>query len=247
MEDKTEGWEETESWKQLRGTELGGLLSSIYGTNKPQINYPKLKKKAFEPTAAFSSSGAKAHTSTKRNVTLAVPRFGDSKSNGRPPIAAVDCIARRKQESIIRAELDDIKMRNQHYRPAHSHLVGESEKEKLNQINTYKGGKILPAASSYPVGETPFEIAAKQKEKERMDQIMQRRNSGNPSLSGSGIRRAPVLSDLEMLKEQVANEIDERRSHLESMRSLGITSQDESKIRREISERIAELQRLERT
>jgi hypothetical protein len=62
----------------------------------------------------------------------------------------------------------------------------------------------------------------------------------------SSIRRAPVLSDLELLKEQVADEINERRSHLESMKSLGINSQDESRIRQEISVRIAELQRLDR-
>jgi hypothetical protein len=218
FEEKSEGWEETESWKQLRGTELGGLLSSIYGKSAPLVNYPKItKKKTFEPTGTFSSSGAKVQASTKRNITVAVPKFGQNKSNGRPPIAAVDLIAKRKQESIIRAELDDIKMRNQHYRPAHSHLVGESEKDKLNQINTYKGGKILPPASSYPIGETPLEIAAKiAKEK---DEMKYRRNSSN---SSSSIRKAPVLSDLELLKEQVADEINERRLHLESMKSLGM-------------------------
>jgi hypothetical protein len=201
FEEKSEGWEETESWKQL-----GGLLSSIYGKSAPLVNYPKItKKKTFEPTGTFSSSGAKVQASTKRNITVAVPKFGQNKSNGRPPIAAVDLIAKRKQESIIRAELDDIKMRNQHYRPAHSHLVGESEKDKLNQINTYKGGKILPPASSYPIGET--------------DEMKYRRNSSN---SSSSIRKAPVLSDLELLKEQVADEINERRLHLESMKSLGM-------------------------
>jgi hypothetical protein len=182
-------------WQQFRGSELGGMLSSIYGAPKPVINYPKFTKKKFEPTEAFSSSGAKVRESTKQNVKIAVPRVGNTR-NERPAMAAVDCIARRKQESIIRAELEEIKLKETYYRPAHRQAIGDSEKERLNQICTYKGGKILPNDVAYPMSETPMEMAAKKKERERMDQLRDRRNPvRSSSVSGA---KAAVLSDLEV-------------------------------------------------
>lgn len=236
--------ESYENWKEFRGSELGGLLSNIYGTPKPQIVYPKFSKKKFEPSEAFTSSGAKAHEITKRSINISVPKVGLERANSRPAVATVDCIGRRKQESTIKAEMDDIKMRQNYYRPAHRRTIGDEEKERLNQICTYKGGKILPDDLSYPVSETPLEIAAIKKEKDRMDKIKENRLP--QEMSSSGIRRHSVLSSLEQLKEQVAGEINERRMHLESMRELGLPAADESRIKGEISRRITELQLLER-
>ena len=34
-----------DNWKQFHGTELGSLLGSIYGGNKPVIKYPKIKRR----------------------------------------------------------------------------------------------------------------------------------------------------------------------------------------------------------
>jgi Uncharacterised protein family (UPF0193) len=233
---------EQENWQQFRGSELGGLLSNIYGAPKAQINYPKLSKKKFEPTEAFTSSGAKAHQPTKRNVIVAVPRVGLEKSKSRPSISAVDCIARRKQESIIKAEIDDARMRQNYYRPAHKQTIGDHEKERLNQICQYKGGKILPDDLAYPVSDTPMEVAAIKKENERQSQLADRRHPGR-SLNSQA---PPVskMSNLEQMKEQVAGEINERIVHLESMRDMGLSSKDEIRIRSEISSRVAELKKL---
>ena len=237
--------ESHEAWQEFRGSELGGLLSTIYGAPKVQINYPKLSKKKFVPTESFKSSGTKAReTVTRRNVEIDVPRVGLEKKSARAPVAAVDCIARRKQESTIKAEIDDIRMRQSYYRPAHRHVIDDQEKERLNQICMYKGGKILPNDLSYPVSETPLEIAAMKKEKDRLSTMREKKMQGRGSTSGSGGRA--VLSDLEQLKEQVVGEIDERRRHLESLRSLGLPSNDEGRIKAEISQRIAELHQLDR-
>lgn len=236
--------EDNNTWQEFRGSELGGLLSSLYGAPKVQIDYPKLTKKKFEPTAAFSSSGTKVREVTKRNVSVVVPKVGLGKSGPRPTVAAVDCIARRKQESTIKAELDDIRMRQNYYRPAHKQVIGDHEKERLNQICTYKGGKILPDNLSYPVSETPMEIAAIKKERDRNDQV--RRKKAPQRADSMVATRGSVLSDLEQMKEQVASEIDERRIHLENMRTMGMSVGDESRIRGEISLRIAELQELDR-
>lgn len=233
---------EQENWQQFRGSDLGGLLSNIYGAPKAQINYPKLAKKKFEPTEAFSSSGAKPHQSTKRNVTVAVPRVGLEKANNRPSVSAVDCIARRKQESIIKAEIDDTRMRQHFYRPAHKQSIGDNEKERLNQICQYKGGKILPDNLSYPVSDTPMEIAAIKKENERQLYMADRRHPGKSSHSQAP--QSGKMSNLEQMKEQVADEINERIAHLESMHNLGLVSKDESKIRSEIASRVSELKKL---
>lgn len=233
---------EQENWQQFRGSELGGLLSNIYGAPKVQINYPKLSKKKFEPTESFNSSGAKAHQPTKRNVTVAVPRVGLEKSKSRPSVSAVDCIARRKQESIIKAEIDDARMRQNYYRPAHKQSIGDHEKERLNQICQYKGGKILPDDLAYPVSDTPMEVAAIKKENERQSMMADRRHPRKSSHSQAPL--ASNMSSLEQMKEQVAGEINERIVHLESMRDMGLSSKDEIRIRSEISSRVSELKKL---
>ena len=43
--------EQSNSWQEFHGTELGSVLQGLYG-NKPKINYPKPKQKknAFDPS-----------------------------------------------------------------------------------------------------------------------------------------------------------------------------------------------------
>lgn len=233
---------EPENWQQFRGSELGGLLANIYGTPKVEINYPKLSKKKFEPTKRFTSSGAKVHEPSGRKAVVAVPKVGLDRSNIRPSIAAVDCISRRKQESAIKSELDDIRMRQDHYRPAHKQSIGENEKERLIQICQYKGGKILPEYVSYPISDTPMEIASTKKRLEQNRIVADRRNPGRAvGLSQTSVS---TLSDHEQMKEQVASEINERMTHFDSMRGIGLTTADANRIRSEISQRVCELKKM---
>ena len=113
--------DESAHWQQFRGTELGSLLTTLYGNPRPAVNYPKLKTKGgeFQPASKYTSSGAKVVVPTKRNVSVAVPRLtgmpcGQEEQPTRR--APVDCIARRKQADKIKAEIDDIKMRDSYYR-----------------------------------------------------------------------------------------------------------------------------------
>ena len=228
-------------WQNFRGTELGGLLTSLYGNPKPQINYPKPKRKEFTPTVPFSSSIAKPEardprTSTRRNVVVAVPK---PKVSTRQQLAPVDLISRRKQNSVIRAELDDMRIRNTYYRPAHTKPIGEKEKEKLANIFSYKGGKGLPEELTNPVGETPDEYLQKKNEKERILRIREERNPEKYR------NYKPILSDNEQLKEQIVSEINERREYIADMRHQGLPIRDEAKIKFEISQRVSELQKME--
>ena len=236
---------EPENWQQFRGSELGGLLANIYGTPKVEINYPKLSKKKFEPTAPYTSSGAKVHEPSGRKAVVAVPRVGLVRSNSRPSIAAVDCIARRKQESVIKSELDVIRMRQDHYRPAHKQSIGENEKERLHQICQYKGGKILPEHLSYPISDTPMEIASTKKRLEQNRMVVDRKNPGRAI--GPSQTSVSTLSDHEQMKDQVASEINERMTHLDSMRGMGLTAADANRIRSEISQRVCELKKMDKS
>lgn len=236
-----------ENWKQFHGTELEGLLGKIYGNdNKPLINYPKLKTKsktaaAGNPQAPFLPCGGKpgavdARKATKREVNLNIPQVGKTK---RQSYSAIDCVARRRNEAVIKTELEEISLRNAHYRPAHTRAIStEAEKEKYSQICSFKGGKGLPTELTQPVGEAPFEAEAKRKEAERMSKL-RAKYRGNES------KPAPrELSHAEQMEVQLTQEINERCDYLDAMKDIGISSSEVTKIKSEINQRVAELKRL---
>jgi len=235
--------EEPANWQQFRGTELGTLLTSLYGNPRPAISYPKPKTKSFAPTGRFSSSGTLPVPATKKNVTVAVPKpTGGSAPSERARPAPVDLIARRKGAGAIKAEMDEIQMRQAHYRGPLMREIGDREKDRFAQICAFKGGKALPEELTCPAGEAPFELADRRRERDRVQQVMMRRNPAKYAPAPA----APVLSDAEQLKEQIASEINERRQYLEEMRSLKLKVADEATLRGEIAQRVAELQKLER-
>jgi len=234
--------EKKDNWRQFQGTELGGLMSQIYGNERPQINYPKPKMKPSKPAGPFIPGGANPDASdprksTKRSVSIDVPK-PSSKSTGRS-YAMIDCIPRRKNENAIKSEIEEIKMKQMHYRPAYVKPIStESEKDRLSQVNEYKGGKCLPAEITLPAREAPFELLERQKEKDRLDKLRNKSNINPPRI------KAPI-SVREELAEQISAEIEERRSHLEEMLKLGISPADEMRIRNEIKDRIKELQKID--
>lgn len=239
--------EPMENWKQFNGTELGGLLNKIYGNEgKPKINYPKPKTKQRVNTEPFLPCGNKIDStdprkSTKRETNINIPKVGQNKKQ---TYSAIDCISHRKNETIIKAEIDDIVMRNSYYRPAHQRAIStDSEKDKLAQICTYKGGKGLPTELIHPVGEAPFEVEAKRKEAERMSKL-QAKYRGT---SNSAPPQPRALSHSEQMEGQLTQEINERCDYLESMKDIGLPPSETSRIQAEISQRVNELKRLTST
>lgn len=238
------GDENMENWKQFQGTELGSLLGSIYG-KKTSINYPK-PKAGNKPLShgTFISGGsvdaADPRKSTRKKVEVEAPTF--SKKSGPATIAhPVDYIPHRRQETVIRAELDDIKMRQTHYRPAHTHAISsETEKQRFSEICTYKGGKGLPIV--LPVAEAPFEIA----ERERIARLNEEHRFKRTGIPAPSKPRQSNISADEQLAMQITSEIDERRAFIEESRSRGaLTTQEENKLKGEIASRLRELQRLD--
>ena len=242
-----------DNWKQFQGTDLGALMGSIYGNeNKPKINYPKPKskvKKASPPSAPFLPGGAKAGATDPRKSTrvdkkVSVPVVGKGGS-GRS-YSKVDLVPHRRSESNSKAEIEDIAMRQHHFRPAHVKAIStDAEKEKYSQICTYKGGKGLPKEMTHPEGEAPFELAEKKKQADRMKQHREMRAIRR----GETIKvEAPqkVLSHQEKMASQISAEIQERCDYLDEMTAMGASAADTAAIRSEISQRVAELKIIEK-
>lgn len=239
-----------DNWKQFQGTELGSLLGSIYGSKSSiKINYPKPKQQSAPvEKKEFIPGGAKLEAvdprkSTRRSVNINVP-----KPNGRNSsydeefsLKAIDVIPKRKSADTIKVELDDIKMRQERYRPAHvKPISSDAEKERLNQIFTFKGGKGLPEELTHPVGETPLEMSQRMKEKERLDSIRQKRGL----MVVRQDSHKSVLSYNEELAEQISREIEERTQYLDEMKGLGLSADKERQLRQEISSKANELKRI---
>jgi hypothetical protein len=246
--------EKMDNWKQFQGTDLGSLMGSIYGNeNKPKINYPKPKAraKAAPPTEPFLPGGAKAGATDPRKATkvdkkVNVPSVG--RGSGGRAYSKVDFIPHRRCEHTSKAEIDEIVMRQQHYRPAHVKAVStEAEKDKYSQICTFKGGKGLPAEMIHPQGEAPFERAEKKREQERIRESRDKHAiKRGQHIAAAPVRAAPQLSHHENLATQISGEIQERCDHLDEMAGMGASQAEMAAVRKEISKRVAELKVLEK-
>lgn len=242
--------EPMENWKQFQGTALGGLMGQIYGNqNKPKINYPKPKTKKQEVMhpERFMGSGGKAtatdpRKATKKPVHVAVPKNFKS-ANFQSSYKPIDVIDRRRSSEVIQAELDDIKMKQTYYRPAHVRPIGESEKDRLSQVFHYKGGKGLPQELTAPEGEAPFEMQARVKEEKRIAALMAKRNPGLAAARNKASNEA-ILSEVDQMKDQIKREIEERQDHLNEMKSMNMKVRNEREIHDDIARKFAELDML---
>eukprot|EP01035_Chromulina_nebulosa_P018998 gene18998-24816_t len=236
--------EKMDNWKQFQGTELGSLMASLYSnTNKSKINYPVIKTKTRTNQPLFRPVSNKLDAldptrSTKRNVKVLVPKVNGKTSNNENNEAVINVIPRRKPESEINKELDDIRMRQAHYRPAYAHAItSDAEKDRLSQIFECKGGKILPESVNYPIKDTPIEISNKIKEKQRIESIKFKRG-----LNTKNIPSKASLSPKELLAEQITEEVNERYNYINEMKSINaLSKEDETRIKSEINQRLKEL------
>lgn len=250
--------ENMDNWKQFQGTELGSLMASIYGNqNKPKINYPKPKVKAFDPDKekGFRCCGSKPNAddprkTTRRDVKVNVPRLNGGRTRG--DYKQIDFVPKRRNAEKIQEEMEDITMRMQRYRPAHTrNISSDAERERLSQINTYKGGKGLPVGLTLPVGETPLERAEKVKEMGRVNAVKEKR-LGLPAGSLSQGKEQPYIgkklrSTDEMYAEQIVEEIEERRLYLEEGKQQGyLKPGQEIELKSEISRKLEELKQYEK-
>jgi hypothetical protein len=212
----------------------------VHGVTNPQDKYHVDYQKYY-----YSNIKEKMKESTSIS-NCKVDYDSDLFARPIPPSGAsrpVDNIPRRKQESVIRAELDDIRLRQNHYRPAYTQAISsEAEKQRFSEICTYKGGKGLPVV--LPVSDAPFEIAEKARISKLNEEHRARRNGGVVPTAHRSSK--PNISVDEQLAMQITSEIDDRRSYIEEMKSAGkLSAQDETRLKGEIASRLQELKRLD--
>ena len=109
--DHEEEEEPMENWKQFQGTELGSLMSQLYGgnRNKSKISYPKPKVVQKKLPGEFRCLGAKVdgvdpRKQTRRfDVQVAVPKVGGGKSvTTTTKTNQIDLIPKRKAADKIK-------------------------------------------------------------------------------------------------------------------------------------------------
>ena len=132
-----------ENWKKFNGTEIGSYLSKIYG-KKSNINYPTTSnsntKQSFQPNQPFKNSGKVEHVIKSRTNEKNLVPLPSRKVKEIKLIAAVDLIPKRKNETNITNELNNIKLHQQYYRPSYPKALStDEEKDRLNQICRHKG------------------------------------------------------------------------------------------------------------
>jgi hypothetical protein len=251
-------YENLDNWKQFQGTELGGLLRSIYGQQKPKVILPKPKAGAKPLPSTFIPGGAgpnatDARKCTRKAVNVQVPKFTgratltDSEDHSFMKNHALAAIPRRRSEDVIRTEIEEIKFRQEHYRPGHAKVISsDAEKDRLAQVFTHHGAKtsILPKAFVQPEGEAPFERIERMKEQQLRDNYRIKRGlkpQNNKMITSQ-------LSATEQFAEQITTEINEINEFLQELRMANKgnkPSQQELQIMSEISQRVKELKELD--
>ena len=246
MKDKDE-------WRAFRhDTEAGRLLARLYGvdnrSNTTNISYPKIKKQLpnnqqqpLHHDAQWRSVGA-PHTrdptdkryDRAKAAKVPVPKFGRNKIDSARS-SAVDRIPHRRSARSCSNEVANGRKQSGAYRPPRQNdIYSEAEKEKLSEINTYRGGKILPTDLTHPVAPLPSEIEKRQREADRLRKSQSQMDEPHASQSSS------------TLFDQILNEINERRAWQSEMEVIGEGGKSRQKTVEEISARVKELHRIDK-
>lgn len=260
--------EKEDNWKQFLGSELGTVLSGIYGNQRPKINYPAPKKKTFDP-AKHKFLPVNGHVNnvqhqdprktTRRDTRgkVSVPTgFKGEASANRGPFDPMVIVPSRKGYNEIKKEMEYENSRQRAYRPpVNTYKIGEDEKERFGQICAYKGGKgLMQGAIDLPRDKTPYELAQNRRRIEQEANFKSTRRLGPNASRQRGVSpiTVPPASSTsgascgqEDLHDQIVTEINERADYLEEMEALGELSKAEKKrLQGEIRSRTLELERL---
>jgi len=194
-----------------------------------------------------------ARKCTRKAVNIQVPKFSgrssvkDDEDQSFMKNHALSSIPRRRSEDVIRTEIEEIKFRQEHYRPGHMKVISsDAEKDRLSQVFIHHGAKtsILPKAFVQPEGEAPFERVERMKEQALRDNFRIKRGL-KPNNNNTIMKQQ--LSVNEQFAEQLATEINERNDFLQELRSSNKSnkpSQQELQLMSEISQRVRELKEL---
>mmetsp|Transcript_37477 Transcript_37477/g.54863 ORF Transcript_37477/g.54863 Transcript_37477/m.54863 type:complete len:314 (+) Transcript_37477:64-1005(+) len=259
------------NWKVFRhDTEAGRLLSRLYGVQpgeKPQRNYPAFRKqkaqkaecKSDEQNGSSSANGRHSKGSSldkAKTPRVAVPKVGRVTKN--TTAAMVDLIPKRRTEKACQQAIKSNGVIQSSYRPPHRPSFGmDTEKERLNEIFAYKGGRALPVEALNPVTLTPSEIACRAREHDQAEKARNRRRNRldgdirsrtNDSNWSNEHRGNPVVEEVGIkntLFDQITNEIKERRQFQMEMEKTGGGKSTRCSVANEIASRLHELKKID--
>jgi hypothetical protein len=223
------------------GTTAGRLLSSLYANQKPKINYPKLRTKTSntEEKPKFIPGGAKpghhdCRIANKKSTFEArakkkAPTVGMGK---RPDWAPIDFVQHRKREGAIVADAKEAARRD-YWGAGHGKksVSTVEEKDRLQRINTYGGGKALPDEMMLGQMDMPKRASELRLRNGKMDTakpvVLKKKEKGPAELF-----------------DQIVLEVQERKDFLDQMTALGKEAEWKSSVEAEIRERVADMERL---
>ena len=266
-----------QSLNAFRNTEAGRLMARLYGHNTAtkrsaasQINYPVLTNSKNNRPKRNESTWRNEHQWRAVNSanrlcdprrsefdwckarSVHVPSFRRKLRQGYP--SKVDIIPKRKSAQECQGDIQQHAMLREAYRPGNtSGFSTDAEKNRLNEIFTYKGGCALPEDLTNPVESmTPSERMWRENEQKRLDRIKFKRRA-----NGSGMENVQntVLIDedknrskkntKDMLFDHIVNEIKERREYQMELEELGAGDGTRRDVATEIASRISRLKQID--
>lgn len=219
------------------------MLKQLYGNSAghPNIAYPKLTtRKPTGKKAAFIPGGARAtaadpRSRVKRDVKIAVPGPPRRESAYRP----IDFVRKKKNARDINEQLEEMRMRNDAYRPPNVRGYStEAEKARVQEKFQFGGGKGLPEEMTHPSGPLPSDLRAAKKEEQRVAKEWRKRRGEPEPRPGA----PPPARDVRLeLVETITQEINDRQSFVSQMHKLGQNNDNTRRIEMEIQTRKHEL------
>uniref|UniRef100_A0A7S1U0Q9 Uncharacterized protein n=1 Tax=Phaeomonas parva TaxID=124430 RepID=A0A7S1U0Q9_9STRA len=255
------GWSEFD-----RGSAAGKMMANLYGRRyQPKISYPtnlgRSRRASAEKRPEFIPGGAKLTQNDPRSRNIArnkARKVRAPKVGRRGPtyqFHEIDFIDRRRPAHVIQDELDDLTMRVEAYRPPNIMPVStDAQKNRLQEINTFKGGNVLPNELTMEAkkGPLPSEAARLRQEADRVENL-RRRDRGMMTIEDERREAAKARQNEmlarnpgDMMREQLRGEIQERQEHYEELVRLETDPQTLNRVKGEVMERLGELSRLER-
>jgi len=238
------GYDE-DAWRSFSmDTPAGRILSKLYqGQRKPVVSYPKLRRRprgaastCGQPSAAagaFIPAGGRLGVDSRaggewrdKQKAVKAPRMGGERRQWHP----IELIGSKKREGAIKAESSDAARRDFWGPGRTKSLSTAAEKERLQAAFTWQGGKalpegMLPGKSAIPTALTT-QTAAK-------------------ASAATGARRDDPTAAKQDRFDEIMVEIEQRKSFLDNMRSMGEARPVERRIQAEIQDRVRELEALD--
>lgn len=243
-----------EAWKRFGyHSEAGRLLRQLYGGGKERfrVRYPKVKKdeSLVNPREAGiwrnlrsdqvdpkSNSDRRAR---EKRVHVPKPRMKRSEA------AKIDCVPRRKSYAKIQKELGEVEREVRHFRPKATRAVStETEKRRLALCNQFKGGKGVPQCSSlcavskniplHLVTGKLTNAAMKTIEAAKREKEAQQRE-----------KKVEEKRRLEQQFEDVSRNVEGIQKRIEACQGKPNCTRSVGRLRQELSERFAEMQRID--